>query len=139
MVGWTARSWLSTLELSDIITGEILNGNATDPEDTVLRDLCSEADLDAAVDRAVPLIKTRLKKAHRKLFKLKEVDAAKLNERFLADGKLQPFKYGTLETYHGGLEGLLGNPDPDIGKAMEYEHYTAKVLARHYHSLVGTG
>jgi hypothetical protein len=51
-----------------------------------------------------------------------EVDANKMNAKFVAEGNGFTYVYGGMDVYHGGLEGYIGNPDPDIMRAMEYEH-----------------
>ena len=51
-----------------------------------------------------------------------DVDARLLNEKFAADEKTFTFRYGGMEDYHSGLEGMIGNPDPRVAEAVEWEH-----------------
>ena len=67
-------------------------------------------------------LKTELKQAVAQLRQTAEVDASKLNEKFATDGNSFTFTYGGMELYHGGLEGMIGNPDPRVAEQMEWEH-----------------
>jgi hypothetical protein len=52
------------------------------------------------------------------------LDTAKLNRNFQEDETGFTLDYGKMEVYHAGLEGFIGNPDPDIEWAMIYDHYS---------------
>ena len=82
----------------------------------------AEDDIDAALDAALPLLKQRLKERVRKLREAPAVDGAALNERFAADSDGFTFEFGGMDKYHAGLEGHIGNPNPNVREAMEEEH-----------------
>ena len=50
------------------------------------------------------------------------VDARKMNNKFATDGNSFTYEYGDMEVYHGGLEGLIGNPDPRVADQLCWEH-----------------
>jgi hypothetical protein len=78
--------------------------------------------IDNAVAAAAVQMKAELKDAVATLQKTKEVDAHLLNEKFAADKDTFTFRYGGMEEYHGGLEGMIGNPDPRVAEAVTWEH-----------------
>ena len=123
--GWTARSWLSSLPLLDIIGQELLIVSGLDTrtseEADCIKALSTEA-IEAAVDAAASKIKGKLREAVAMLRQTNDVDARLLNEKFAADEKTFTFRYGGMEDYHSGLEGMIGNPDPRVAEAVEWEH-----------------
>ena len=120
--GWTAKTWLSSLTLLDILSKALLgeSGHISDEVNSI-KGLSDEM-IAAAVDEAAAQMKTELQSAVAILRKIKEVDAQVLNEKFAADNDTFTFRYGGMEQYHGGLEGMIGNPDPRLAKAVEWEH-----------------
>jgi hypothetical protein len=52
----------------------------------------------------------------------REVDAVMLNTKFAAMKGAFEFQFGGMDDYHGGLEGLIGTPHPDLETIMRYEH-----------------
>jgi hypothetical protein len=123
--GWTARSWLSSLPLLDILGRELLAVSGIDArtfeEADCIKALSTEA-IEAAVDATVSKIKGELREAVAMLRQTNDVDARLLNEKFAADEKTFTFRYGGMEDYHAGLEGMIGNPDPRVAEAVEWEH-----------------
>ena len=123
--GWTATSWLSSLPLLDILGRELLVVSALDTrtseEADCIKALSTEA-IDAAVDAAASRIKGKLREAVAMLRQTTDVDARLLNEKFATDGNTFTFRYGGMEDYHGGLEGMIGNPDPRVAETVEWEH-----------------
>jgi hypothetical protein len=92
----------------------------TSEEADCIKALSTEA-IDAAVD-AASRIKGELREAVAILCQTNEVDARLLNEKFAADEKAFTFRYGGMEDYHAGLEGMIGNPDPRVAETVEWEH-----------------
>jgi hypothetical protein len=123
--GWTASSWLSSLPLLDVLGRELLDVSGLDArtseEADCIKALSTEA-IDAAVDAAASRIKGELREAVATLRQTIDVDARVLNEKFAADEKTFTFRYGGMEDYHAGLEGMIGNPDPRVAETVEWEH-----------------
>jgi hypothetical protein len=123
--GWTARSWLSSLPLLDILGRELLAVSGLDArtfeEADCIKALSTEA-IDTAVDAAASRIKGELREAVAMLRQTNDVDAPRLNENFAADKRTTTIPYGGMEDYHAGLEGMIGIPDPRVAEVVEWEH-----------------
>ena len=120
--GWTTKSWLSSLALLDTLSEVLLaESDHTSDEVSSIKNLSDEM-IATAVDAAAVRMKAELKDAVAALRKTKEVNAHVLNEKFAADKDTFTFRYGGMEEYHGGLEGMIGNPDPRVAEAVEWEH-----------------
>merc|ERR1719158_424777 len=75
-----------------------------------------------AFTNAIPVIQRQLCEDHAKLQVQVDVDAAALNDKFSAAKDSFTYTYGGMDLYHGGLESLVGLPNPDIETAMVWEH-----------------
>ena len=82
--------------------------------------------IQAAIKAALPAIVDFVLKGVEALNSLGEVDAGKLNDKFKADGTGFEYSYGDMEDYHGGLEGRIGLPSPQVLEQMEAEHTQSK-------------
>jgi hypothetical protein len=119
---WSVSSWLLSLDLLEILANSLLNGEEEDENHAERIQKMTDMELAQALTTSLPAIKHELLNGARNLRAQKEVDAAKLNAKFVEDGVGFTFTFATMETYHGGLEGLIGKPDPKIRIAMEDEH-----------------
>ena len=54
-----------------------------------------------------------------------EATAQQLSDKFKNDEGALTFSFGGLNTFFGGLEGLVGTPNPALRETMEAEHCTA--------------
>jgi hypothetical protein len=101
----------------------------------------SPEDIASAVDSATELLKKELEEQVKELIQggrdaelraqqeddvvvlqQQEVDAVTLNNKFAAVKGAFEFQFGGMDDYHGGLEGLIGTPHPDLETIMRYEH-----------------
>ena len=119
---WTVSSWLVSLQLFDIISRELTKDmDPSEAEADYIKSLSQEK-VKAAVANALPALQDGLMRGHGELKKQEHVDATALNNKFSAAEGSFTFKYGGMDMYHAGLEGLIGLPAPDIERKMEWEH-----------------
>jgi hypothetical protein len=120
--GWTAGSWLLSLRVLDILSKEMLAASDRNVAELDRIKYTTDDEISHAVDVAAVQMKSELREAVARLRVAKDVDARELNEKFAADGSAFTFRYAGMEEYHGGLEGMLGNPDPRVAEAVAWEH-----------------
>jgi len=72
-----------------------------------------------AFERAVA---AELYRGMRQLSTQKAASGLELNQKFMQDGGAFTMSYGGLDTFFGGLESLIGAPNPSITEAMRREH-----------------
>lgn len=127
---WTAVSWLSSLPLQRVIAEsllrEVLSTVAADTSEADQIKALDRVSIQAAIKAAVPAIVDFVLKGVEALNSLGEVDAGKLNDKFKADGTGFEYSYGDMKDYHGGLEGRIGLPSPQVLEQMEAEHTKSK-------------
>jgi hypothetical protein len=119
---WSTTSWLMSLQLLDIIASELLLGKATSEAESDYVKALDQRSLRRAIRTAMPALEDCLVNGCDALQQQEHVDAASLNDKFSAAEGSFTFTYGHMDTYHAGLEGLIGLPNPDIDKMMEFEH-----------------
>ena len=51
-----------------------------------------------------------------------------LHDKFVQDGGAFTMSYGGLDTFFGGLEGLIGAPNPKLREATQREHLESACL-----------
>ena len=51
-----------------------------------------------------------------------EASGAELHSKFIQEGAAFTMSYGGLDTFWGGLEALIGAPNPRLDQAIEREH-----------------
>jgi hypothetical protein len=75
-----------------------------------------------ALARALPEMEQTITKSFQDLQKQEHVEASLMNSKFLADGTTFQYTYAGMDVYHGGLEKLIGQPQLNLQKTMEWEH-----------------
>jgi Leucine-rich repeat (LRR) protein len=121
---WTAASWLSSLSLISILSDSLLASSKSGTQSSEIDRIkaLSDNELDSAVDSAAAYFKATLRQELAQLKTVKEVNANKVNDKFLANGNCFTFAFGGMKEFHEGLEGKIGNPDPRIKETIEWEH-----------------
>ena len=64
-----------------------------------------------------------------KLNAVKVASASELHGKFVQDGDAFTLAYGTLSTFFGGLQGLIGAPDAKLEQSMAREHLDSAVAS----------
>jgi Leucine-rich repeat (LRR) protein len=118
---WMASSWLTSLSLIQILSKSLLGSGKQQTDLERIKTLNTKS-ISEAVDNASRQWKVLLCEAVADLRNTECADASLLNDKFASDGDSFTFRYGGMEQYHGGLEALIGNPDPRVGEAMRWEH-----------------
>jgi hypothetical protein len=114
---WSASSWLSSLMLVQTLSAALLDQTAeTDSEESTKIKRLSRSQISRAVDIASIQIKELLYSEVEKLQRAdgQVLDASALSDKFAASGDSFTFTYGSMDVYHGGLETLIGAPNPNI-------------------------
>ena len=82
---WTISSWLTSLQLMDIVAGCVY---VSRPSDEVLDSQwvkeIGERDMEAAIDEALPKLKSKIMAEWKDLKNQEHVDASEMNDKFLA-------------------------------------------------------
>lgn len=113
---WTAAGWVAAACIHDNIAASLLDGRRGD-ELGAMRELGARSDLESelrrrlagGVDALVSLLADKL----RHLASHREETASELQNKFSQDVRGM-LTYGSLNIYFGGLEGILGAPDPKV-------------------------
>jgi hypothetical protein len=127
---WKVSSWLLSTSLLQIISTTLLGHEEGQQDDLSHITGLSEDGIDTALQKALPGIKKLLKDSVDKLKAQPHVDAAELNAKFLADEDGFTFTFNPLKTFHDGLEGYIGLPNPRFGQAMKDEHCSSRYAER---------
>ena len=77
--------------------------------------------LQARVVAAAPMIDKGLAPRLKRLSTSKEATSAEMQDKFSQDAQGM-LEYGSLKVFFGGLEGLVGSPNPNVMAAMAEEH-----------------
>jgi hypothetical protein len=122
---WSASSWLSSLMLVQTLSAALLDQTVdTDSEESAKIKGLTRSQIRQAVDMASLQIKELLYSEVEKLQRTdgQVLDASALSDKFAASGDSFTFTYGSMDIYHGGLEALIGAPNPNIMQQLAYEH-----------------
>ena len=119
---WTFLSWLSSLTVLQPLAVELLKQKPSNQTEAEYAKQLNSQHVQAAFDRAAPAMRSGLCESHHKLRSQVDLDAVALNDKFSAAKDSFTFTYGGMDLYHGGLEALVGLPNPDIETAMLWEH-----------------
>ena len=123
-VTWTAAGWLASARVERTLAAALLDGDATD-ELAAMRLLGASASLEemlgARLAAAVGPLVAQLAPRLRELATVEAATTAEMQTKFSqeARGMLQ---YSSLSAFFGGLERLVGSPDPNIKERMANEH-----------------
>jgi hypothetical protein len=109
-----------------MLSNHLLHNTESGDEDAEKIKCLTEQEIAQAVTNAAPSLIEILTKSVHKLRRQHEVDAVKLNAKFIEDGSGFTYKFADLDVYHAGLEGWIGKPDPNIRAAMKKEHCDCK-------------
>jgi hypothetical protein len=122
-LSWTAKSWLASSTAAFEILGLHLQNEAraSGSQADKVKSLTQE-DFRRAIRKSTEALAEEFTKAVAILNEQTVVDASELNTKFEASNENFTFVYAGMDAYHAGLEGLIGNPDPNIMEAMLQEH-----------------
>jgi hypothetical protein len=134
---WTAKGWLDSLTLTEDVAAALLAPLGEDAGDEALqlayvRALASQAGSGEGVGRGCvlqllregPLLDRCADKiwaAARGLASARAASAAELRDKFCAEGAFT-MAFSGLSTFFGGLERLIGPPNPQLHLQMTREH-----------------
>jgi hypothetical protein len=121
---WQAMRWMrSSTQVGDLMIEHVLlqAGMQHLSELNKMKSLSPEA-IAAGMIAAVPAAAAEMYHGVVALNEVEEADPVQLNGKFAADADSFSFVYGGIDIYHGGLEGYIGNPSPNIMEALEQEH-----------------
>ena len=82
---WTISSWLTSLQLMDIVAGCVYGSRPSDevPDSQWIKEI-GERDMEAAIDDALPKLKSKIMAEWKDLKNQEHVDASEMNDKFLA-------------------------------------------------------
>ena len=122
---WTAAGWLASAHVERTLAAALLGGEASGDELAAMRGLgaCDslEEELTARLVGAIGPLVAQLAPRLRELATVEAATTAEMQTKFSqeARGMLQ---YSSLSAFFGGLERLVGSPDPNIKVRMADEH-----------------
>lgn len=128
---WTAEAWLSSLP--SVATAlalqfsptpfELLQrlGSSPSGRDELLAHLQKGSTLEKLADALWPSVQ--------ELSRAKAATASELTEKYCQQDVGFDLTYGDLSAFYGGLEAIVGPPDPKIETVMEREHCGSKDAA----------
>ena len=135
---WTTKGWLDSLDVTDALTAALLAPLGSDAGDSGLqlqyvRALASAGDVAGrecihSLLRDGPLLgllADQIWDGAKELAGAKAAHAAELHEKFCAEGGTFTMSFSGLSTFFGGLEALIGAPNPNLVDAMTKEHRAA--------------
>ena len=127
---WTAANWATSVGTGAIVAEALLMniGDRSDPRVELLfmRTLAtSSRDTIAELLRAgnvVELLAAALWPAMQGLLAQQAASASELHDKFVLDGNTSTLQFGGLDRFYGGLELLVGSPNPQVYKSMSRDH-----------------
>ena len=131
---WSASAWVASLGICDTIARKLLSRL---PEGSSELDFINGFDVDDARSRKRlrkllradgDLIKQLADDLYAGLLAFSKQEAAtglELHEKFVSVPANQELKYGSLNTFFEGLDGVVGPPMPNLYQAMAAEHCDA--------------
>ena len=135
---WTARGWLGSLGIDAMLEAAILRPlgeHASHPEAALafvrsLGQLTVEEGAGAMRELlfrggVLDALASELQRGAAALATAAAATGAELHSKFVADGSAFELSFGSLETYYGGLEALIGPPNPKLAAALKAEHCDA--------------
>ena len=126
---WTVAKWLDALHINQTVAAQLASPDEaarSGGELAAMRRLVSEstdlrATLRARLEAGLDTLVDGLAHALRDLAARDEATPEQMQSKFLQDGaRMLSFK--GLSTFFGGLEAIVGAPDPKVGEAMAREH-----------------
>ena len=126
---WGVTGWLRSLDLPHVVATALQPPLRVEPFTFVQK--LSRSDLDSRLAKAqLAGLAEYVWTAVQALRDQQASTAAALSAKFATEGEANfQMELGSLSTYFGGLEGLIGGPkmhDGDLEKAMELEHCHAE-------------
>ena len=131
---WTMTSWLASLGLHDAVAATIRGSasveEASDMELAYVRSLASSGSR-AQVERLlrdgdlVRHVGDEVWRGAQELQRAAAATATELHSKFCQEARAFTMSFSGLSTFFGGLEGLLGPPNPRLMAAMAREHLEA--------------
>ena len=134
---WTVAAWLASLRTEDNCAGLLVHtltsrllGRGTEDELTAMRQLWKAGGRDelhrrlrdtAGAPPLVDILVDAIAPHAKELVEAKLTDAQDMFSRFSQEGA-SLLHYAGLNTFFGGLEGVIGLPSPDVKATMKAEH-----------------
>ena len=123
---WHVEAWLSGKRgVAAAVTAALLAGESPADELAFARSIdCTSEALHERLLKGGALTKLAacLAESLRQLQQADAATAAELHDKFAVSGSAFTLQLGGLEGFYGGLEGLVGAPDPQVRQGMEREH-----------------
>ena len=119
---WEGREWIRSLDLHEEVWTALSARHAPGKSELELVLELSDAEL---ADRFLSLGGVLVERVRAGIASLKQQDAhtaKEWNDKWVASNGCFTFDYGSLDTYYGGLEALVGLPSVHIYRAMVEEH-----------------
>ena len=127
---WSASAWIASLPVHEHVSRALLSPSAaaTAPAQLAyVRSLAGPFGREAILTllrsgTLLDSLATELHEAARALERAEAATASELVAKFTQDGPSFSMTFSGLSTFFGGLEGLVGTPNPRLGDAIEREH-----------------
>ena len=125
--GWTMEAWLSRLGgVASALASALKSGeDVPDDELTYARGLgCSAQALQIRLAKggALEKLSSYLAKQFQELQQAEAVTAGEMHDKFALDDRSFELQLGGLDTFYGGLEGIVGPPKPQVDLGMQQDH-----------------
>ena len=122
---WTATGWLASAGIEKVVARALLGASQASDELSTMRTLGRSDRLEEVLRErlvaAAGAIAARLTPRLRELALDEAATGAELQEKFSQDTR-GLLEYGSLSTFFGGLEALVGTPNHSVKQTMEDEH-----------------
>ena len=124
---WSGAEWVESLGVAKLVADALL-ARARGAPLTFVRSLAEDEEhgRDALLSilrvGLLEKLSERIWEGMRRLVQSTATSGAALHAKFIAEGETFKLSYGGLEVFFGGLESLIGPPNPNLKDAMEREH-----------------